>query len=85
MPIENGRIIYEHECINCGYHVEDADMEPTLPLRDCPECEGGTLHHIGPPLDECDRCGAKLLYNGNSGLGRDSLCDGCYEKAKVMM
>lgn len=85
MPItEDNRIIYEYRCLECGAEYETKD-KPVLPLRDCENCEGGRMHHVGPELDECDKCGQGLLYYGNNGLGRDTLCDGCYEDLEVMM
>jgi uncharacterized protein (DUF983 family) len=76
--------MFEYECYTCGHEVE-TDESPVLPLRPCPECDDGKLHHVGPIVDECDECGAGLLYHGNSGLGRDTLCDGCYDSLRSVM
>jgi hypothetical protein len=84
MPIEDGRIIYEYCCFECDAEVESEDS-PIIPLRDCPECDDGRMHHVGPILAECDKCGDGLLYSGNSGLGDDTLCDNCFDKMEVMM
>lgn len=83
MPVENGVITWEYECYNCG-HEEHSDESPVIPLRGCPECEDGKLHHVGPVLDECDECGADLLYHGNDGMGRETYCDNCYDRINSM-
>ena len=84
MPItDDNRIIYEYRCIDCGAESEDEELR-RIPLEDCPEC-GGRRFHVGPILAECDYCGAGLLYSGNSGLGDDTLCDGCYDRMRSGM
>lgn len=89
MPItEKNKIIWEFKC-SCGNEMElpadETNFSPTSPgLPECEDC-GEYMHHVGPKLDECDRCGQGLLYNGNSGLGNDTLCDGCYEDMSHMM
>lgn len=73
-------VTYEYRCVECDADVEN-DGEK-LPLgRECAEC-GGYLQHVGPVLDECDKCGAGLLYHGNSihAFGLESVCDGCYDR-----
>jgi DNA-directed RNA polymerase subunit RPC12/RpoP len=86
MPItDDNRIIYEYRCLDCGHETEGQDKPPKLPLRDCPECDDGRMQHVGPQLDKCDKCGQGLLYHGNSGLGRDTLCDNCYDRMEAMM
>jgi len=81
-------IIWEFAC-TCGEELEvpasETDFSPTgIGLPECPGC-GNYMRHVGPVLDQCDRCNQKLLYHGNPGLGRDTLCDNCYERLEVMM
>jgi len=81
-------LVWEFEC-TCGEEFEipasDTEFSPSsLVAPECPEC-GARAHHVGPVLDVCDRCGQDLLYHGNSGLGRDTLCESCYERLEVMM
>jgi len=61
-------------------HGSETDFSPTsLGRPECTEC-GERMRHVGPVLDTCDSCNQDLLYNGNSGLGRDTYCDRCYER-----
>jgi hypothetical protein len=81
-------IVWEFAC-SCGEELDvpasETDFSPTsLGLPECPNC-GDRMRHVGPVLDECDRCGQELLYRGCSGLGRDTLCESCYERLEVMM
>lgn len=81
-PVGGDAQPFEYECYDCGYEEESFDP-PKIPLRDCPECAEGSLHHVGPIIEECDECGQGLLYPGNPGLGgyRDEvLCDTCYDR-----
>lgn len=77
---ENGEILFQYKCESCENEEEYTDKKL---LGTCSEC-GERLHHVGPVLDICDDCGDKLLYNGNSGLGDDTLCDTCYDRADAM-
>jgi len=81
MPItDDNRIIYEYKCRECGTEVE-SDGEK-LPLgSECPDC-GEYLSHVGPIVDECDKCNQPLLYTGNrvNAFGLDTICDGCYDR-----
>jgi len=84
----DNEIVWEFKC-SCGFKLElpasETDFAPTrLGLPECEDC-GKLMRHVGPVLDECDRCGTGLLYHGNSGLGHDTLCDGCFEKVEAMM
>lgn len=36
--------IYEYECSKCGHHLEVLQKVSELPLTECPECHGSTLH-----------------------------------------
>ena len=81
--------VWEFACRHCGHEEEvpadETDWKPTgiqMPL--CEEC-GEITTHVGPVVDTCDRCHQDLLYHGNSGLGRDTLCESCYERLEVMM
>lgn len=86
MPItDDNEIKYEFQCYGCGYEETDSERGPRIPLRECPKCDDGKLHHVGPVLDTCDKCGQDLLYHGCSGLGSDTLCETCYERLEVMM
>lgn len=81
MPItEDNRIIYEYKCNKCKSEIEN-DENRRLPW-DCPECDEGRMFHVGPVLDECDKCHANLLYHGNrvKAFGLDSVCDNCYDR-----
>ena len=80
-------IVWEFECA-CGAELEvpagETDFSPTgLGLPECPDC-GEWMRHVGPILDECDRCGQKLLYRGCNGLHRDTLCERCYERLEAV-
>jgi len=80
-------IDWEFRCRDCGTESEIADDETdfrpgNLALPKCPDCEG-IMQHVGPILDECDKCNQPLLYHGNSGLGDDTLCENCYERLEA--
>lgn len=89
MSVTGGNeLVWEFAC-SCGEELEvpasETDFTPTsLGLPECGGC-GDWMSHVGPVLDECDRCGQELLYRGCSGLGRDTLCESCYERLEVMM
>lgn len=78
---EEGEILYQYDCTDCENNEEYTQKKIT---RTCSDC-GGKLIHVGPVLDICDKCDAKLLYKGNSGLGSDTLCDTCYDRMESMM
>jgi ribosomal protein L32 len=84
-------IVWEFRCLGDGCDCEreipadETDFSPTsLGLPECPDC-GEWMQHVGPVLDECDNCGQELLYQGCSGLGKDTLCERCYERAEAML
>lgn len=83
--VDDNEIVWEFKC-SCGEELElpasETEFSPTgLGLPECDAC-GEYMRHVGPVLDECDKCNTPLLYNGNSiqSFGLDTVCDRCYER-----
>ena len=82
---QENEIVWEFEC-RCGEELSvpasETDFSPTsLGLPECDDC-GEYMRHVGPVLDECDKCDTPLLYNGCSvhAFGLETVCEGCYDR-----